>query len=142
MVRKIMTVKCTKICESNQIKEHITIGKEYLVIEIINKNTTTNKHSDKYYRIIDNDGIPCLYEANCFESESNSTEGMVIIETGWGQIFTHRWIADNRYQKENPNGFWAEFFESKNIEVHNLVRKVVKDLNSRAELDIPDIKAF
>ena len=131
-----MTVKCIKKYEIGTEEKQITVGKTYLVLEIIFPDRQTLKYS---YRILNNLGLPCIYPAEYFEIQSNRLDYMVIIKTSSVIIITHELIAKSICN--NINGFWAEFFESENIEVHNLARKVVADLNLDAKLDIPDIKA-
>jgi len=101
-----MTVKCIRKNKIGTEEKQITVGKTYLVLEIIFPNTQKLKC---LYRILNNSGIPCIYPTECFEIQSNRLDYMVITESPSSIIITHKLITTAFC--ENINGFWADFLK-------------------------------
>ena len=71
-----MIVKCiSNIGKSKYISKTITVGKEYLVLEI---NFSQMHEEFMTYRIINNEGRPVVYDASCFTVISNELKDMVV----------------------------------------------------------------
>lgn len=133
-----MTIKCIKTYENDAGKEYITVGREYVVLEII---CTKNKRQDGYridYRIIDDDGIPGMYKVEYFEITNNDLTHMVMCEKAYGYVITHGRIADSSLEKENVNGFWAEYFEIENVKAKQIVEEIFCELNKNREASVDD----
>lgn len=124
-----MLVRCEKT-----FRHQISEGNIYLVIEIIIKRA----NSKISYRIIDNDGIPAIYDSENFEIVSESVNGMCILTNAIQISFTHKSIIDSKLQDENIEGFWGAYIEN-NITAKEILQLVVENLATYENVDIPKL---
>lgn len=130
-----MIVKCVRKEKFEYVTELISVGKEYLVLEII----FSKKHQSMSYRIINNTGSPVIYDAQCFTVVSNELKDMVLDKHENWCIITPKRIAESTIGSDNINGFWAHLFETDDLEALKLVESVVHEINSDQITDLPEI---
>ena len=134
-----MIVKCVRKGKYEYDPEPITVGKEYIVLEIILSKKEYKKDLSMSYRIINNTGSPVIYDAPCFTVVSNELKGMVFdYHENWC-IITPQKIFYSTIGSNNVNGFWAYLFETDDLEALKLVESVVREINSDQITDLPEI---
>ena len=133
-----MIVKCiSNIGKLKYTSDTITVGKEYLVLEI---NFSKMHEEFISYRLINDDGRPVIYDASCFTVVSNELKDMVVdYQKEWCTITPKR-IFESTVGKDNINGFWAHLFETDDLEAIRLVESVASELNSEQGVALPRIK--
>ena len=133
-----MIVKCiSNIGKLKYTSDTITVGKEYLVLEI---NFSKMHEEFISYRLINDDGRPVIYDASCFTVVSNELKDMVVdYQKEWCTITPKR-IFESTVGKDNINGFWAHLFETDDLEAIRLVESVASELNSEQGVALPKIK--
>lgn len=122
-----MLVRCEKA-----FRHQISEGHIYLVIEILIKRP----NSKISYRIIDNDGVPAIYDSENFEIVSEGVNGLCISTNAIEISFSHKKIIDSKLQDENIDGFWGAFIEN-DIKAKEILQQVIEDLATYEEIDIP-----
>lgn len=135
-----MRVKCIKKCRCGSEEKQITVGFEYIVLEVMFcKDKSDVDLYKSSYRILNNAGIPCVYDAAYFEIISYNLENMSAESGAFGFIITHKLIADTELKNKNVNGFWAYLFETEAQEAIDLLYEVVSDINKNENLLLPPI---
>lgn len=137
-----MIVRCIKKWHLDQSEKQITVGKIYLVLEVTlvqkqNKNDALFHMMS--YRILNNNGVPGIYNAECFEVLSDKLDHMVILMPSASVIqITHKAFTDPIYEQKNANGFWGYLFESNSKQAIDVLQNAVIELNGD-HIAIPEI---
>lgn len=125
----MMQVKCIE-----SFTHQITLGKVYLVIEIsIRLSTKTT-----YFRVIDNEGYPAIYESNKFLVLTNEYMNAALQFKNDVITISHKNIANSSLNKKNVDGFWGCFIED-DIESIKILENVIAEIAELENVDIPEL---
>lgn len=126
-----MTVQCVKMFEYDHGEEQITVGRVYLVLEVVFDKEPKPGMTHISYRIVNNLGIPCVYDESCFVMHTNSLDHMILTEGFNGRILilTHRYFADPAYYQKNVNGYWVYVFETMDRDAVDVLCRAIEELN-------------
>ena len=112
-----MIVKCNKA-----FRHQTSEGRMYKVIEVmIKKNSNAVS-----YRIIDNEGIPSIYDASDFSVIVNDMRDAAILIDDFQIVMSHRHIINSELNKKHTEGFWGAYFDD-DYEAKRILQEVLEE---------------
>ena len=124
-----MLIKCKE-----SFRHQITKGDIYLVIEMIIRLS----NNSIFYRVIDNEGYPAIYEFEKFEIVSNEYKNSAVLLNDTKFILSHKDILNSSLNEKNIEGFWGCFIED-DVEAIKVVNNIVKELSLQENIEAPQI---
>ena len=125
---EIIVVKCIA-----PFRDQILKGNRYLALEMM----IHLSRGKAFYRVIDEQGCPAIYDADLFEIESDSLNGFCIQNSQDSIVLSHKAILDPAFKEKDVDGFWGLYF-NRDSAAFNLLKEVVDDFVSK-ETDITGV---